>query len=145
MTITFTCYGRQTSALTSKATARVGYIKSGNDSNGSYSWQKTYTKEVGKGFKCSGCRKLISLDGMPEKILSGTFSAKACGKELTKIDVIKRLKSDSGLINMNLNLRPANECKFDAVSLGEFMLRLDPGEGRIRTARQFRAGEGGGE
>ena len=46
---------------------------------------------------------------------------------------------------MNLNLRPANECKFDAVSLGEVMLRLDPGEGRIRTARSFRAWEGGGE
>ena len=46
---------------------------------------------------------------------------------------------------MNLNLRPASECKYDAVSLGEVMLRLDPGEGRIRTARQFRAWEGGGE
>ena len=46
---------------------------------------------------------------------------------------------------MNLNLRPANECKYDAVSLGEVMLRLDPGEGRIRTARSFRAWEGGGE
>jgi len=34
---------------------------------------------------------------------------------------------------------------FDAVSLGEVMLRLDPGEGRIRTARMFRAWEGGGE
>ena len=46
---------------------------------------------------------------------------------------------------MNLNLRPKEECKFDAVSLGEVMLRLDPGEGRIRTARSFRAWEGGGE
>ena len=46
---------------------------------------------------------------------------------------------------MNLNLRPAEECKYDAVSLGEVMLRLDPGEGRIRTARSFRAWEGGGE
>ena len=46
---------------------------------------------------------------------------------------------------MDLNLRPANECAFDAVSLGEVMLRLDPGEGRIRTARSFRAWEGGGE
>ena len=35
---------------------------------------------------------------------------------------------------MNLNLRPKEECQFDAVSLGEVMLRLDPGEGRIRTA-----------
>ena len=46
---------------------------------------------------------------------------------------------------MDLNLRPANECAFDAVSLGEVMLRLDPGEGRIRAARSFRAWEGGGE
>lgn len=44
-----------------------------------------------------------------------------------------------------LNLRSAAECHYDIVSLGEIMLRLDPGEGRIRTARQFRAWEGGGE
>lgn len=29
---------------------------------------------------------------------------------------------------MNLNLKPKSECKYDAVSLGEVMLRLDPGE-----------------
>lgn len=46
---------------------------------------------------------------------------------------------------MSLNLRPANECAYDIVSLGEVMLRLDPGEGRVRTARSFRASEGGGE
>jgi len=45
----------------------------------------------------------------------------------------------------DLSIRPASECRFDAVSLGEVMLRLDPGEGRIRTARSFRAWEGGGE
>lgn len=44
-----------------------------------------------------------------------------------------------------LSTRPAAECRYDAVSLGEVMLRLDPGEGRIRTARSFRAWEGGGE
>ena len=44
-----------------------------------------------------------------------------------------------------LPIRPASECRFDEVSLGEVMLRLDPGEGRIRTARQFTAWEGGGE
>ncbi len=44
-----------------------------------------------------------------------------------------------------LTLRPADSCRYDIVSLGEVMLRLDPGEGRIRTARQFRAWEGGGE
>ncbi len=44
-----------------------------------------------------------------------------------------------------LSLRPPEACRYDIVSLGEVMLRLDPGEGRIRTARQFRAWEGGGE
>jgi 2-dehydro-3-deoxygluconokinase len=44
-----------------------------------------------------------------------------------------------------LPLRPAGECRWDLVSLGEVMLRLDPGEERIATARVFRAWEGGGE
>ena len=46
---------------------------------------------------------------------------------------------------MALPLKPKDSCGFDQVSLGEVMLRLDPGEGRIRTARQFQAWEGGGE
>ena len=37
---------------------------------------------------------------------------------------------------MNLNLRPKEECTFDEISLGEIMLRLDPGEGRIKTAAE---------
>ena len=41
--------------------------------------------------------------------------------------------------------RPAAQCRYDLVSLGEVMLRLDPGEGRVRTARTFRVWEGGGE
>mgnify|MGYP003663104021 CR=1 FL=1 len=44
-----------------------------------------------------------------------------------------------------LTIRSADSCEFDLVSLGEIMLRLDPGEGRVRTARQFTAWEGGGE
>ena len=44
-----------------------------------------------------------------------------------------------------LRLRPADECRYDLVSLGEVMLRLDPGAGRIRTARGFAVWEGGGE
>ena len=40
---------------------------------------------------------------------------------------------------MSVQLRPAAHCRFDAVALGEVMLRLDPGEGRIRTARQLQA------
>lgn len=44
-----------------------------------------------------------------------------------------------------LKIKPKTECKYDLLSLGEVMLRLDPGNERIRTARQFRAWEGGGE
>jgi 2-dehydro-3-deoxygluconokinase len=46
---------------------------------------------------------------------------------------------------MPLTVKPAESCFYDCVSLGEIMLRLDPGEGRVRTARSFRAWEGGGE
>ena len=46
---------------------------------------------------------------------------------------------------MSLTIKPKSECAFDQLSMGEVMLRLDPGEGRIRTARQFQAWEGGGE
>lgn len=42
-------------------------------------------------------------------------------------------------------VKSAADCRYDIVSLGEVMLRLDPGEGRIRTTRQFRVSEGGGE
>ena len=44
-----------------------------------------------------------------------------------------------------LPIRSAEECRYDLVSLGEVMLRLDPGEGRVRTARRFQVSEGGGE
>ncbi|MBI2518575.1 MAG: sugar kinase [Opitutae bacterium] len=46
---------------------------------------------------------------------------------------------------MPLDFKPAASCAFDQISLGEVMLRLDPGEGRIRTTRSFSAWEGGGE
>lgn len=45
----------------------------------------------------------------------------------------------------SLDLKPKDSCTYDILSLGEVMLRLDPGEGRIRTTRQFRVWEGGGE
>src|SRR6266576_1943004 len=44
-----------------------------------------------------------------------------------------------------LKIRPKGECRWDLVSLGEVMLRLDPGDGRVATARAFQAWEGGGE
>ena len=43
------------------------------------------------------------------------------------------------------NLLPTDQCRYDEVSLGEVMLRLDPGDVRIHTARNFRVWEGGGE
>jgi 2-dehydro-3-deoxygluconokinase len=46
---------------------------------------------------------------------------------------------------MPLKIRPKTECKWDQVSLGEVMVRLDPGDRRIWTTRQFEASEGGGE
>ena len=45
----------------------------------------------------------------------------------------------------NLDIRPKRDCMWDLVSLGEVMLRLDPGDGRISTTREFRVWEGGGE
>jgi 2-dehydro-3-deoxygluconokinase len=44
-----------------------------------------------------------------------------------------------------LDVAPAEGRRWDLVALGEVMLRLDPGEGRIATTRSFRAWEGGGE
>jgi 2-dehydro-3-deoxygluconokinase len=44
-----------------------------------------------------------------------------------------------------LEIKPKSECRWDVVSLGEVMLRLDPGEGRVHTTRTFQVWEGGGE
>src|SRR5437016_2188879 len=44
-----------------------------------------------------------------------------------------------------LNIKLKDNCRWDFVSLGEVMLRFDPGDRRIATARQFDVWEGGGE
>jgi len=46
---------------------------------------------------------------------------------------------------MPLSIKKADECLFDELSLGEVMIRFDPGDRRIHTARTFTAWEGGGE
>ena len=46
---------------------------------------------------------------------------------------------------MPIQFRDKARCQFDLIALGEIMLRLDPGEGRIRCAREFKVWEGGGE
>src|SRR5919109_2713785 len=43
------------------------------------------------------------------------------------------------------NVKSKENCRWDMVSLGEVMLRLDPGDGRIHTTRTFQVWEGGGE
>jgi 2-dehydro-3-deoxygluconokinase len=44
-----------------------------------------------------------------------------------------------------LKIKLKDQCRWDLVSLGEVMLRLDPGDTRIATTREFRVWEGGGE
>lgn len=46
---------------------------------------------------------------------------------------------------MLLNIKNKKDCAFDMLALGEVMLRFDPGDTRIRTARSFKVWEGGGE
>ena len=44
-----------------------------------------------------------------------------------------------------LTIKAKSECVWDLISLGEVMLRLDPGDERVATTRHFRVWEGGGE
>ena len=46
---------------------------------------------------------------------------------------------------LGLKIKPKDECAYDGISLGEVMLRFDPGEGRVRNTRSFNVWEGGGE
>jgi 2-dehydro-3-deoxygluconokinase len=46
---------------------------------------------------------------------------------------------------MPLQIKPKNQCRWDELSLGEVMLRFDPGDHRIATTRKFEVFEGGGE
>ena len=71
-------------------------------------------------------------------------------KDMLKIKILRRRLGDRRIRTVGTSHCPADAkasfCKIQSVgSLGEVMLRLDPGEGRIRTARSFRAWEGGGE
>jgi 2-dehydro-3-deoxygluconokinase len=69
-----------------------------------------------------------------------SFSAAAISVYLSKFNI-----SEQEQHFMPIQLRDKSQCQYDLVSLGEIMLRFDPGEGRIRTARQFKIWEGGGE
>jgi sugar/nucleoside kinase (ribokinase family) len=49
------------------------------------------------------------------------------------------------MTNMALEIPTKDGRRWDLVALGEVMLRFDPGDARIHTARAFRVWEGGGE
>ena len=66
-------------------------------------------------------------------------------KHSTSIDHLQITIYFSCIMTSKLQIRPKSECKWDIVSLGEVMLRLDPGDMRIATTREFRVWEGGGE
>ena len=57
---------------------------------------------------------------------------------------VRRRDGGTGM-SRPLRIRPESECGYQAVCLGEVMLRLDPGDLRIRAANSFAAWEGGGE
>ena len=46
---------------------------------------------------------------------------------------------------MIIETKKPEDCRYDILSLGEIMLRLDPGDSRVHTTREFRVWEGGGE
>ena len=48
------------------------------------------------------------------------------------------------MTKMPLEIPTKDGRRWDLVALGEVMLRFDPGETRVHTARQFRVWEGGG-
>lgn len=48
-------------------------------------------------------------------------------------------------MSTSLIVKPKDNCRWDIASLGEVMLRLDPGDGRVYTTRSFQVWEGGGE
>jgi len=46
---------------------------------------------------------------------------------------------------VTLQIKPKQQCRWDLISLGEIMVRFDPGEKRIATTRSYEVCEGGGE
>jgi 2-dehydro-3-deoxygluconokinase len=54
-------------------------------------------------------------------------------------------KENTSSKSSTLAIKPKDQCRWDLVSLGEVMLRFDPGDRRVTTTRQFEVSEGGGE
>src|SRR5438874_8465456 len=58
---------------------------------------------------------------------------------------MSKRQSPENMMSTVLNVKPKEDCRWDLLSLGEVMLRLDPGDGRVATTRTFQVWEGGGE
>ncbi len=56
-----------------------------------------------------------------------------------------RIPKGSEPLNIVLELKNKNECRWDAAALGEILLRFDPGDRRISNAREFLVWDGGAE
>lgn len=70
--------------------------------------------------------------------------SRAGARSCARLSVIQNL--DIRLeMKRKLSVKPASECQFDFLALGEIMLRLDPGDRRVHTTRHFNVWEGGGE
>src|SRR5260370_39149695 len=67
-------------------------------------------------------------------------SLAACGRRACS-GARSKIISISGKGMNPMKIKPRDNCRWDLVSLGEVMLRLDPGDSRISTTRQFRAWE----
>src|SRR5690242_18265764 len=103
-------------------------------------------------YVCSAIRVKL-LDGRfkktqyPECENPVSYKRKTRVREATQASVLKdpmnsKMPTGGSAI---LQIKEPARCRWDLLSLGEVMLRLDPGDVRVSTAREFRAWEGGGE
>ena len=80
---------------------------------------------------------------MPGETIRWTFSNVTTGSEDRDRETQELSSQLAKNIVQVLNIK--SNAKWDLVSLGEVMLRLDPGDMRVETTRNFRVWEGGGE
>ncbi len=92
----------------------------------------------------SSLKTVRELDYYSSSVLFLTGNRGVFGAEQETTCIILRSEGLAGDM-AKLNIQSKRDCGWDLVSLGEVMLRLDPGEERISTTRHFRAWEGGGE
>src|SRR5881396_2241488 len=83
--------------------------------------------------------------GGPSALRDGMAAISASAATRRQVMVIRYTTRELPTAMADLKPKDRAGCRWDLVNLGEVMLRLDPGEGRIHTARTFQVWEGGGE